>query len=107
MTATARTAPIASGVRSWWGIPYATAPAVHGSEMYALVGQEQPGRSPEQAERDTHVRDIVLDFASGEQARLWPAVTDKPTSASVGNPPFEATAHYQQALELWEGIDRP
>ncbi|NEA61041.1 carboxylesterase family protein [Streptomyces sp. SID12488] len=87
--------------------PAEGAPAVHGTEMYALVGQEQPGRSAEQAERDTHIRDIVLDFATGEQSRPWPAVADKPTSGSVGNPPFEATAHYQQALDLWEGIDRP
>jgi para-nitrobenzyl esterase len=87
--------------------PAEGAPAVHGSEMYALVGQEQPGRRAEQAERDTRIRDIVLDFATGEQTRLWPAVTDRPTAASVGNPPFEATAHYQQALDLWEGIDRP
>jgi len=82
-------------------------PAVHGSEMYALVGQEQPGRSAEQAERDTRIRDIVLDFVTGEQTRLWPAVTDRPTSESVGNPPFEAGAHYQAALDLWENIERP
>ncbi|MEV6648195.1 carboxylesterase family protein [Amycolatopsis sp. NPDC051371] len=83
------------------------APAVHGTEMYALVGQEQPGRSVEQAERDTRIRDIVLDFVTGEQTRLWPAVTDRPTSESVGNPPFEAGAHYQAALDLWQNIDRP
>jgi carboxylesterase type B len=87
--------------------PAEGAPAVHGSEMYALVGQEKPGRSAEQAERDTRIRDIVLDFVTGEQTRLWPAVTDRPTSESVGNPPFEAGAHYQAALDLWEGIDRP
>ncbi|WP_326659528.1 carboxylesterase family protein [Streptomyces canus] len=87
--------------------PAAGAPAVHGTEMYALVGQEQPGRSPEQAQRDTRIRDIVLDFATGEHARLWPAVTDQPISGSVGNPPFEAHAHYQEALDLWEGIERP
>ncbi|MFD5253828.1 carboxylesterase family protein [Streptomyces bobili] len=87
--------------------PAEGAPAVHGTEMYALVGQEKPGRSAEQAERDTRIRDIVLDFATGEHSRLWPAVTDRPTSESVGNPPFEATAHYEQALALWEGIDRP
>jgi para-nitrobenzyl esterase len=75
--------------------------------MYPLVGQEQPGRSLEQAGRDTRIRDIVLDFVTGEQTHLWPAVTDRPTSESVGRPPFEATSHYQQALELWEGIDRP
>ncbi|MED7931163.1 carboxylesterase family protein [Nonomuraea sp. LP-02] len=82
-------------------------PAVHGSEMYALVGQEQPGRSAEQADRDTRIRDIVLNFATGAQNRLWPAVTDRPTSGSVGKMPFEATAHYQAALRLFEGIDRP
>nr|WP_232822652.1 hypothetical protein [Glycomyces dulcitolivorans] len=82
-------------------------PAVHGTEMYALVGQEKPGRSAEQAERDTSIRDIVLDFATGEQTRLRPAVTDQPVSNSVGNPPFEAGAHYRAALDLWEGIDRP
>ncbi|MFF1300495.1 MULTISPECIES: carboxylesterase family protein [unclassified Streptomyces] len=87
--------------------PAEGAPAVHGTEMYALVGQEQPGRSAEQAERDTRIRDFVLDFVTGEQSRLWPAVTERPTSASVGNPPFEAGAHYQAALDLWEGIDRP
>ncbi|MGH3421466.1 MAG: hypothetical protein ACRDOD_17980, partial [Streptosporangiaceae bacterium] len=87
--------------------PAEGAPAVHGTEMYALVGQEQPGRSADQAERDTRVRDLVLDFVTGEQARLWPAVTDRPTSESVGNPPFEASAHYQAALDLWESIDRP
>ncbi|MEU8891355.1 carboxylesterase family protein [Streptomyces sp. NPDC048442] len=87
--------------------PAEGAPAVHGTEMYALVGQEKPGRSAEQAERDTRIRDIVLDFATGEHSRLWPAVTDKPTSETVGNSPFEGTAHYQQVLDLWEGIDRP
>ena len=87
--------------------PAEGAPAVHGTEMYALVGQEQPGRSPEQADRDTRVRDIVLDFVTGEQTRLWPAVTDRPTSGSVGNPPHEPSAHYQAALDLFENIARP
>ncbi|MGC9382246.1 carboxylesterase family protein [Streptomyces sp. MH13] len=87
--------------------PAKNVPAVHGSEMHALVGQEQPGRSAEQAERDTRIRDIVLDFATGELGRLWPAVVDQPTSGSVGNPPFEATARYQATLDLWKGIDRP
>jgi len=87
--------------------PAEGAPAVHGTEMYALVGQEKPGRSPEQAARDTRIRDIVLDFVTGEQTRLWPAVTDRPTSGSVGNPPFEAGAHYQSALDLWQNIARP
>jgi para-nitrobenzyl esterase len=87
--------------------PAEGAPAVHGTEMYALVGQEQPGRSPEQAGRDTRIRDIVLDFVTGEQTRLWPAVTDRPTSGSVGNPPYEPSAHYQAVLDLFENIARP
>ncbi|MFI7640492.1 carboxylesterase family protein [Nonomuraea sp. NPDC049400] len=87
--------------------PAEGAPAVHGTEMYALVGQEQPGRGAEQTERDTRIRDIVLDFATGERTRLWPAVTDRPTSGSVGNPPFETTAHYQAVLDLFDNIARP
>ena len=87
--------------------PAEGAPAVHGTEMYALVGQERPGRSPEQAGRDTRIRDIVLDFVTGEQTRLWPAVTDRPTSGSVGSPPYEAGARYQAVLDLFENIARP
>jgi para-nitrobenzyl esterase len=87
--------------------PAEGAPAVHGTEMYALVGQEQPGRSPEQAGRDTRIRDIVLDFVTGEQTRLWPAVTDRPTSGSVGNPPYQPSAHYEAVLDRFENIARP
>jgi len=75
--------------------------------VYALVGQEQPDRSPEQADRDTRIRDIVLGFVTGEQTTLWPAVTDRPTSGSVGNPPYEPCAHYQAVLDLFENIARP
>jgi len=87
--------------------PAAGAPAVHGTEMYALVGQEQPGRSAEQAERDTRIRDIVLDFVTGEHARPWPAVTNEPVSQGVGDLPYEPTAHYEAVLELFENIPRP
>lgn len=37
--------------------PVAGAPAVHGTEMYGIVGQQRPGHSDEQASRDTFVRD--------------------------------------------------
>lgn len=87
--------------------PAAGAPAVHGTEMYALVGQEHPGRSADQAERDRRIRDIVLNFATGEQTRLWPAVTDRPTAEGVGDLPFEASAYYQAVLDRFENIDRP
>jgi hypothetical protein len=65
--------------------------------MYALVGQQQPGRSPEQAGRDTRIRDIVLDFVTGEQTRLWPAATDRPTSGSAGNLFYEPSAHSRRS----------
>jgi para-nitrobenzyl esterase len=87
--------------------PAEGAPAVHGTELYALVGQERPDRSREQADRDTRIRDIVLDFVTGEQTRLWPAVTDRPISGSVGNPPSEPSAHYQAVLDLFKNIARP
>ncbi|MFB4319908.1 hypothetical protein [Actinomadura sp. 21ATH] len=65
--------------------PAEGAPAVHGSEMYALVGQEKPGRSAEQAERDTRIGDIVLDFA---------AAAGRPVCGplSPAGPPREASA---------------
>ena len=39
---------------------------------------------PEQAGRNTRIRDIVLDFVTSDQTRLWPAATDRPTSGSAG-----------------------
>jgi para-nitrobenzyl esterase len=41
-------------------------------------------RCPEQAGRNTRIRDIVLDFVTSDQTRLWPAATDRPTSGSAG-----------------------
>lgn len=87
--------------------PAEGAPAVHGTEMYALVGQAQPGCSADQTERDTRIRDVLLDFVTGEHSRLWPAVADLPASGSIGNAPFDASTHYREALRLWDGIDRP
>jgi para-nitrobenzyl esterase len=87
--------------------PAEGAPAVHGTEMYALVGQEQPGRSPEQAERDARITGMLLDFATGDHTRLWPTVSGRPIAGSVGNVPFDASARYQAALDLFENIPRP
>lgn len=87
--------------------PVEGVPAVHGSEMYALVGQEQPGRNPDQAERDTRIRDIVLDFVTGEWNGLWPAVINSSSAEGVGNVALEATTHYQAVLDRYEGIARP
>ncbi|MGI4741320.1 MAG: hypothetical protein ACRYG7_39645 [Janthinobacterium lividum] len=63
--------------------PAAGAPAVHGTEMYGIVGRQKPGASAAQASRDTLVRDALLDFATGQHARLWPAVATEPTAHSI------------------------
>jgi carboxylesterase type B len=58
--------------------------AVHGTEMYGIVGQQRPGQSAEHAIRDTYVRDALLDFASGHHDRLWNTVTTEPISHGTG-----------------------
>ena len=82
------------------------APAVHGTEMYGIVGQQRPGQSDEQARRDTFVRDALLDFAAGNHDRLWKAVTTEPTSHGIGNPPYDPTAHAAEVLRTFAGIER-
>lgn len=86
--------------------PVEGAPAVHGTEMYGIVGQQRPGRGDEQASRDAFVRDTLLDFAAGDQDRLWKAVTTEPTSHGIGNPPYDPTAHAAEVLRTFEGIER-
>ncbi|WP_212995100.1 carboxylesterase/lipase family protein [Elizabethkingia argenteiflava] len=54
--------------------------AVHGTEMYGIVGQKCPEQSDEQAIRDTFVRDAILDFATGNYDQLWDPVSTEPTS---------------------------
>ncbi|MGO4567012.1 carboxylesterase family protein [Rhizobium sp. 2YAF20] len=86
--------------------PVEGAPAVHGTEMYGIVGQEKPGRSDEQAIRDTLVRDALLDFATGNHAKLWPVVTEEPTAHGIGKMPYDATAHAVEVLRTFEGVER-
>jgi para-nitrobenzyl esterase len=86
--------------------PVEGAPAVHGTEMYGIVGQQRPGQSEEQAKRDSFVRDALLDFAAGNQDRLWKAVTREPTSHGIGNPPYDPTAHAAEVLRTFAGIER-
>jgi para-nitrobenzyl esterase len=86
--------------------PVEGAPAVHGTEMYGIVGQQRAGHSDEQASRDTFVRDALLDFAAGNHDRLWKAVTTEPTSHGIGNPPYDPTAHAVEVLRTFAGIER-
>jgi para-nitrobenzyl esterase len=86
--------------------PVQGAPAVHGTEMYGIVGQQRPGRSDEQARRDTLVRDALLDFAAGNSHWLWKAVTSEPISHGIGNLPYDPTAHANEVLRTFAGIER-
>ena len=86
--------------------PVEGAHAVHGTEMYGIVGQQRPGQSDEQAARDTFVRDALLDFATGDHDRLWNTVTTEPISHGIGNPPYDPTAHAAEVLRTFEGVER-
>ncbi len=86
--------------------PVEGAPAVHGTEMYGIVGQQRPGRSEEQAGRDIFVRDALLDFAAGNHDRLWKAVTTEPISHGIGNPSYDPTAHAAEVLRTFAGVER-
>jgi para-nitrobenzyl esterase len=81
--------------------------AVHGTEMYGIVGQTRPGASDEQISRDTFVRDALLALAAGDRSMLWDAVTDTPLTQGVGNPPYDPTTHAHDVLQTFDGIDRP
>lgn len=81
--------------------------AVHGTEMYGIVGQGCPGQSDEQAIRDTFVRDALLNFAEGAHDQLWDPVTTEPISYGIGNQPSDPTAYAMHVLEIFKGIERP
>lgn len=81
MSTSAPTAPTAPGVRSWRGILYTTA------ERYR--------------------RPVVANFDPNLPYDRKSVVSAKPVAETVGNCLFEGTVHYQQALDLWEGIDCP
>ncbi|MEX0158671.1 MULTISPECIES: carboxylesterase family protein [unclassified Microbacterium] len=82
-------------------------PAVHGTEMYGIVGQTKPGASDEQITRDTFVRDAVLKVAEGKADELWDKVTTEPVTMGIGNPPYDPTTHAIEILKTFEGIARP
>ncbi|MBT2500046.1 carboxylesterase/lipase family protein [Agromyces sp. ISL-38] len=81
--------------------------AVHGTEMFGIVGQERPDASDEQIVRDTFVRDTVLALAEGNINDMWDAVTAEPTTKGIGNPPYDPTTHAVQVLNTFDGIERP
>ena len=87
--------------------PVEGAHAVHGTEMYGIVGQTRPGASDQQIARDTVVRDALLALATGDTGELWEPVTTVPNAHGIGDMPYDATTHAKDVLEIFTGIDRP
>lgn len=87
--------------------PVEGAHAVHGTEMYGIVGQIRPDASDEQVLRDTFVRDALLALASGKTDQLWEPVTGTPATKGIGNMPYDATTHAKNVLEIFRDVDRP
>ncbi|MDN5768589.1 MAG: carboxylesterase family protein [Humibacillus sp.] len=87
--------------------PVEGAHAVHGTEMYGIVGQPRPGASDAQIVRDTFVRDALLALASGNTEALWEPVTTVPAAKGLGDMPYDATVHAKDVLETFSGINRP
>lgn len=86
--------------------PVEGAEAVHGTEMYGIVGQLRPGASEEQVVRDTFVRDALLTLAEGNTDSLWDAVTTQPTTHGIGDQPTDPTTHALDVLHIFAGIER-
>lgn len=87
--------------------PLEGVPAVHGTEMYGIVGQQSPDASDEQIVRDNFVRDSLINFATGNHEQLWKPVTTELTVQGIGNPPYDPTFHAVEVLKNFEGIERP
>jgi len=81
--------------------------AVHGTEMYGIVGQTAPDAEQEQIARDTIVRDAVLDLAEGKMSTLKAVMPDKLKVNGIGNLPYDATEHAKAVLKIFKGIQRP
>ncbi|MEV7693007.1 carboxylesterase family protein [Microbacterium sp. NPDC089189] len=87
--------------------PVEGAHAVHGTEMYGIVGQTRPGASDAQVARDTFVRDALLTLASGDTDALWEPVGTVPVVKGIGEKPYDPTTHAIDVLRNFEGIARP
>ncbi|CAN9188662.1 unnamed protein product [Alternaria alternata] len=86
--------------------PVEGAPAVHGTEMYGIVGQQRPDCGDQQVTRDIFVRDALLDFARGNHNQLWETVKKDPISQGVGELTYEPTARAIKVLEIFEHVVR-
>lgn len=81
--------------------------AVHGTEMYGIVGQTAPGSEQEQITRDNTVRDAILELAEGKVSTLKATLPNELNVNGIGNLPYDATEHAQDVLRIFKGIERP
>lgn len=86
--------------------PTEGSPAVHGTEMYGIVGGQLPNASQEQLERDQFVTDTILSFATGQYNQLWQPVDSRPIVKDIGQRPYESSQHIQHVFKLFDGVTR-
>jgi len=81
--------------------------AVHGTEMYGIVGQTAPEAEQEQIDRDNFVKDAVLDLANGTISTLKAVAPDELSVKGIGNLPYDATQHAKEVMSTFYGVQRP
>lgn len=86
--------------------PAEGAPAVHGTEMYGIVGKIKPDASQEQIERDRFVSQTLLNFVTGHFENLWQPVTDELFIQDIGNSPYKSVEYAKEILALFDGVLR-
>lgn len=80
--------------------------AVHGTELYGIIGKEEPKASSEQHYRDEFVTQAVIDFSSGHYDRLWEPVGQGLNIKDIGQRPYQSETHFTKLLQLFEGLVR-
>ncbi|MGV2874445.1 carboxylesterase family protein [Macrococcus capreoli] len=82
-------------------------PAVHGTELYGIVGAENKNATNEQKDRDQFITDTVLNIAQNKLDAMWPSVKNSIYSMNIGNVPYDGNEYAKTILQLFENIDRP
>ncbi len=81
-------------------------PAVHGSDMPAILGNPPEEETTDAAARRVAVSRAIVNFAAGTDPE-WPAATTDALPARRFGADAETVDDYERVEALWEGIDRP
>lgn len=88
--------------------PVEGSPAYHGTDMYGIVGQIAPHASQEQINRDSFISQTLLNFATNQHEKLWPAgKADQMIIKDIGQRPYNGVEHAKEVLRLFNGVPRP